>query len=87
MTTSKETFAGEPGETRRYLYFAEGRRRGLPDVAALFIRSPRAGPVTFGHFDFLAEVGDPVTPGVARSATDDNLKSAVASETYMNTPR
>src|SRR5207237_8832524 len=38
----------------------------------------------FGHFDFLAEVGDPVT-GVAVGSTEDNLKSAVAGETYEYT--
>ena len=38
----------------------------------------------FGHFDFLAEVGDPAT-GVAVGATEDNLKSAIAGETYEYT--
>ena len=31
----------------------------------------------FGHFDFLAEVGDPVT-GEPVGPTEENLKSAIA---------
>ena len=38
----------------------------------------------FGHFDFLSEVGDPVT-GVPVGATTDNLKSAIEGETYEYT--
>ena len=38
----------------------------------------------FGHFDFLSEVGDPVT-GVKVGATPDNLKSAIEGETYEYT--
>ncbi len=34
-----------------------------------------------GHLDFFAEVGDPVT-GKAIGATSDNLKAAIASESY-----
>ena len=82
----KEAFAGESQANRRYLYFAQKADvEGYPDVAALF-RSVAEGETghAFGHFDFLAEVGDPVT-GVAVGATDDNLKSAVAGETYEYT--
>jgi rubrerythrin len=82
----KDAFAGESQANRRYLYFAQKADvEGYPDVAALF-RSVAEGETghAFGHFDFLAEVGDPVT-GVAVGATDDNLKSAVAGETYEYT--
>ena len=82
----KEAFAGESQANRRYLYFAQKADvEGYPDVAALF-RSVAEGETghAFGHFDFLAEVGDPVT-GEAVGATDDNLKSAIAGETYEYT--
>ena len=79
----KEAFAGESQANRRYLYFAQKADvEGHPDVAALF-RSVAEGETghAFGHFDFLAEVGDPVTDE-AVGATDDNLRSAIAGETY-----
>src|SRR4030088_2383006 len=82
----KEAFAGESQANRRYLYFAQKADvEGYPDVSALF-RSVAEGETghAFGHFDFLAEVGDPVT-GVAVGASEDNLKSAVAGETYEYT--
>jgi rubrerythrin len=82
----KEAFAGESQANRRYLYFAQKADvEGYPDVAALF-RSVAEGETghAFGHFDFLAEVGDPVT-GVAVGATSDNLKSAIEGETYEYT--
>ena len=79
----KEAFAGESQANRRYLYFAQKADvEGCPDVAALF-RSVAEGETghAFGHFDFLKEVGDPVT-GVPVGATTDNLKSAIEGETY-----
>jgi rubrerythrin len=82
----KEAFAGESQANRRYLYFAQKADiEGYPDVAALF-RSVAEGETghAFGHFDFLAEVGDPVT-GVPVGETDANLKSAIAGETYEYT--
>jgi len=82
----KEAFAGESQANRRYLYFAQKADvEGHPDIAALF-RSVAEGETghAFGHFDFLAEVGDPAT-GVAVGASQDNLKSAVAGETYEYT--
>jgi rubrerythrin len=82
----KEAFAGESQANRRYLYFAQKADvEGYPDVAALF-RSVAEGETghAFGHFDFLAEVGDPVT-GVAVGETTDNLKSAIEGETYEYT--
>ena len=82
----KEAFARESQANRRYLYFAEKAEvEGYPDVAALF-RSVAEGETghAFGHFDFLADVGDPVT-GVEVGETDDNLKSAIEGETYEYT--
>ena len=82
----KEAFAGESQANRRDLYFAQKADvEGYPDVAALF-RSVAEGETghAFGHFDFLSEVGDPVT-GVPVGATTDNLKSAIAGETYEYT--
>ncbi len=82
----KEAFAGESQANRRYLYFAQKADvEGQPDVAALF-RSTAEGETghAFGHLDFLAEVGDPAT-GEAVGTTADNLKSAIAGETYEYT--
>jgi rubrerythrin len=82
----KEAFAGESQANRRYLYFAQKADvEGYPDTAALF-RSVAEGETghAFGHFDFLAPAGDPVT-GEPVGATSDNLKSAIAGETYEYT--
>ena len=82
----KEAFAGESQANRRYLYFAQKADvEGYPDAAALF-RSVAEGETghAFGHFDFLAEVGDPVTD-VPVGETTDNLKSAIEGETYEYT--
>lgn len=82
----KEAFAGESQANRRYLYFAQKADiEGRPDVAGLF-RDVAEGETghAFGHFEFLEEVGDPVT-GVPVGATEDNLKSAIEGETYEYT--
>ncbi len=82
----KEAFAGESQANRRYLYFAQKADvEGYPDVAALF-RSVAEGETghAFGHFDFLAPAGDPVT-GEKVGSTEDNLRSAIAGETYEYT--
>jgi rubrerythrin len=82
----KEAFAGESQANRRYLYFAQKADvEGHPDVASLF-RSVAEGETghAFGHFDFLAEVGDPAT-GEPVGSTENNLKSAIAGETYEYT--
>jgi rubrerythrin len=79
----KEAFAGESQANRRYLYFArKADIEGYPDIAGLF-RDVAEGETghAFGHFDFLAEVGDPVT-GVKVGKTADNLKSSIEGETY-----
>jgi len=82
----KEGFAGESQANRRYLYFARRADiEGQPDIAGVF-RDTAEGETghAFGHFDFLAEVGDPVT-GVAVGDTSANLKSAIEGETYEYT--
>jgi rubrerythrin len=82
----KAAFAGESQANRRYLYFAQKADvEGYPDVAALFrsVAEEQTGHA-FGHLDFLAEVGDPVT-GMPVAETEDNLKSAVDGETYEYT--
>ena len=82
----KAAFAGESQANRRYLYFAQKADvEGYPDISALF-RSVAEGETghAFGHFDFLAEVGDPVT-GVEVGPTHHNLKSAIEGETYEYT--
>ena len=82
----KEAFAGESQANRRYLYFAQKADvEGYPDIAALF-RSVSEGETghAFGHFDHLSAVGDPVT-GEPVGATEDNLRSAIAGETYEYT--
>ncbi len=79
----KEAFAGESQANRRYLYFARRADiEGLTDVAGLF-RDTAEGETghAFGHLDFLAEVGDPVTDEPI-GTSELNLASAVAGETY-----
>src|SRR5438105_15383896 len=82
----KEAFAGESQANRRYLYFARRADiEGYPDVGGLFRDTSEAETGhAFGLWDFLKEVGDPVT-GVPIGNTDDNLKSAFEGETYEYT--
>ncbi|MGO9857058.1 MAG: rubrerythrin family protein [Acidimicrobiales bacterium] len=85
-TNLKTAFAGESQANRRYLYFAQTADvEGQPDIAALF-RSVAEGETghAFGHFDFLSKVGDPVT-GEPVGTTAENLRSAIAGETYEYT--
>jgi rubrerythrin len=82
----KEGFAGESQANRRYLYFAQKADiEGRPEIAGLF-RDVAEGETghAFGHFEFLEEVGDPVT-GVPVGSTEENLKSAIEGETYEYT--
>jgi rubrerythrin len=82
----KHAFAGESQANRRYLYFArKADIEGYPDVAGVF-RDTAEGETghAFGHFDFMAPVGDPAT-GEPVGDTVKNLKSAVAGETYEYT--
>ncbi len=82
----KEGFAGESQANRRYLYFArKADVEGYPDVANVF-RSTAEGETghAFGHLEYLAEVGDPVTEKPIGD-TRDNLVSAIEGETYEYT--
>ena len=82
----KEAFAGESQANRRYLYFArKADIEGQPDIAGVF-RDTAEGETghAFGHFDFLGQVGDPVT-GTPVGETELNLKSAIEGETYEYT--
>ena len=82
-TNLKAAFARESEANRRYLYFARRADiEGFPDVGGLFrdISEAETGHA-FGHLDFLKEVGDPAT-GELIGTTEDNLKSAIAGETY-----
>ncbi|MBI1819074.1 MAG: rubrerythrin [Nitrospirae bacterium] len=82
----KHAFAGESQANRRYLYFArKADIEGYPDIAGVF-RDTAEGETghAFGHFDFMASVGDPAT-GEPVGDTAKNLKSAVAGETYEYT--
>ena len=79
----KQAFAREAQANRRYLYFAQKADvEGYPDISALF-RSVAEGETghAFGHLDFLAEAGDPVT-NLPVGTTQDNLRSAIEGETY-----
>ncbi len=82
----KDAFAGESQANRRYLYFArKADVEGYNDVSAVF-RSTAEGETghAHGHLEFLAEVGDPAT-GKPIGGTADNLRSAIAGETYEYT--
>ncbi len=79
----KNAFAGESQANRRYLYFARRADiEGYAEVGGLFrdISEAETGHA-FGHLDFLKETGDPAT-GDPIGSTEDNLKAAVAGETY-----
>ena len=78
-------FARESQTNRRFLYFAQKADiEGYPDVAVLFknIAEGETGHA-HGHLEYLASLGsgDPAT-GMEIGDTADNLRSAVASESY-----
>jgi rubrerythrin len=82
----KEAFAGESQANRRYLYFAaKADVEGYNDVSAVF-RSTAEGETghAHGHLEYLEQAGDPVTD-LPIGSTKDNLKSAIAGETYEYT--
>lgn len=82
----KAAFAGESQANRRYLYFArQADIEGYPEVASVF-KNTADGETghAFGHLDFIKEVGDPAT-GLPIGETAENLKAAVAGETYEYT--
>lgn len=79
----KAGFSGESQANRRYLYFAQkADEEGYQEIASVF-RSTADGETAhaFGHLRYLKEVGDPVT-GEPIGTTTENLKSAIAGETY-----
>ena len=76
-------FAAESQANRRFLWFAQKADvEGYPEVAVLFrsVAESETGHA-HGHLEYLALVGDPAT-GEPIGDTEDNVKSAVASETY-----
>lgn len=82
----KEAFGGESMANRRYLYFAKiADIEGYPDIAGLF-RDTAEGETghAHGHLEYLKQVGDPATD-LPIGDTINNLKSAVAGETYEHT--
>jgi rubrerythrin len=82
----KAAFAGESQANRRYLYFAKiADVEGYPEVAGNF-RDTAEGETghAHGHLDFLKQAGDPAT-NLPFGSTDNNLKAAVAGETYEYT--
>ena len=82
----KAAFVRESQANRRYLYFAaKADVEGYNDVSAVF-RLTAEGETghAHGHLEYLEEVGDPVT-GLPIGPTSDNLKAAIAGETYEYT--
>ena len=82
----KDAFARESQANRRYLYFAaKADVEGYNDVSAVF-RSTAEGETghAHGHLEYLEAVGDPAT-GLPIGGTSDNLKAAIAGETYEYT--
>ncbi len=82
----KDAVAGESQANRRYLYFAQKADvEGYNDVAVVF-RSTAEGETghAHGHLGYLEEVGDPAT-GEPIGPTGDNLKAAIAGETFEYT--
>ena len=73
----KEAFAGESQANRKYLAFArQAEQDGLPNIAALFRTAAEAETIhAHGH---LAAMG-----GI--KSTVENLKAAIANETYEST--
>ena len=82
----KTAFSVESQANHRYLYFAnKADVEGQNEVAALF-RSSAQGETghAHGHLEWLEQCGDPAS-GLPIGSTRDNLKAAVASETYEST--
>ena len=73
----KEAFAGESQANRKYLAFArKAEQEGFANVARLFRTAAEAETIhANGHLNALNGVG----------ATADNLRAAVAGETYEYT--
>ena len=82
----KDAFAGESMANRRYLYFAKlADIEGYPEIAGNF-RDTADGETghAHGHLDYLKKAGDPATD-LPIGSTQNNLKAAVAGETYEYT--
>ena len=82
----KDAFAGESQANRRYLYFAQKADvEGYNDVSAVF-RSTAEGETghAHGHLEHLEASGDPAT-GLPIGGTADNLRAAIAGETFEYT--
>ena len=84
----KAAFAGESQANRRYLYFARAADiEGYPEAAGV-VKNTADGETghAFGHLEFMEKggAGDPGT-GLPIGETADNLKAAVAGETYEYT--
>ena len=73
----KDAFAGESQANRKYLAFAKkAEQEGFANVARLFRTTAEAETIhALGHFSALGGVG----------STADNLRAAVAGETYEYT--
>ncbi len=73
----KEAFAGESQANRKYLAFArKAEQEGFSNVARLFRAAAEAETIhAFGHLNAMSGV----------SSTADNLRAAVAGETYEYT--
>jgi rubrerythrin len=79
----KRAFIRESQANRRYLYFAaKADVEGQNDVATVF-RSIAEGETghAYGHLEFLEPCSDPMTD-LPMGRSRDNLKAAIASETY-----
>jgi rubrerythrin len=81
MTTTADNlataFAGESQANRKYLAFAQkADKEGFPSIARLFRAAAEAETIhALGHFNAMGGVG----------STQDNLKAAIAGETYEYT--
>jgi rubrerythrin len=76
-TNLKDAFAGESQANRKYLAFArKAEQEGYANVARLFRTAAEAETIhALGHFNAMGGVG----------STADNLRAAVAGETYEHT--
>jgi rubrerythrin len=84
-TNLLRAFVRESQANVRYAYFAQKADiEGYPGAATLFknIAASETG-YALGHLEYLATIGsgDPVT-GLAIGDTEENFRSAIASETY-----
>src|SRR5437870_12544362 len=85
-TNLKEAFAGESQANRRYLYFARvADIEVFPYITGLFKDTADAETGhTFGHLDFLKEVGEAAT-GEPIGKSEKYLKRSVPGDTYEYT--